>query len=903
MERRYKYYQSDFGKIKVQVEHMDLVFDIYDGHTVVDSEIRLKAREPLSELGLDADSLEILEVESSPGSGFGYHPDQKKLVLKFGKEVQEGEEIRIRTKSICKPTSNILEGLYYDETPAGCPPTQITQCQQWGFQRLVPCIDEMDAKATYTTRIIADPRYTHMITNGDVAVPRTLRPDGRAEITYHNTRTPMAPYLFFLGVGTYESFTREVEYPSGRRFILELLVPPGSSKGSAEKALDILWHGILWINIYTGPEQYKDVDKRDVLFDLVLKKGDQDRIRELAGSLRLGYEYTGSVYREIAMQNSNFGGMENVGNTTISANRIMPFPQMTDGYFEYMIRVKAHEFYHNVNGSEVTGRSPFELWLNEAVTCHVERKYHAFVAGEEYSRLQEVARIISPMQGTFDEDSGSLAMPIIPEGFNSPDELISNVTYSKAPEFVRMVEQLIGKEVFARGLHRYHTRYRHSNASTDDWIRCMEEESGIPLQEMARSWLRQTGYPVVNVEREEKDGMSHLRLRQEGYKEAPWQFPFDAAAVDDRGVDIDQNSILFRRKDENMLLKKGAFISFARGMSFYGKIEHGATVAELAKQALLDHDAINRFRAWIRLSQIELDRLVDDPATEPHPSFIALFFQLVSDDRFRHLGAMHVQIFPTLEDRKKKHMYESLYQARKRIQKALAVAHKDALLKLYDESAPLKASTIEEEVREIKRRQLRNLALGILSEIDTPDIHDMIRKQFQSSNMTEKLVAFSLYLKSNAHDKDRMLKEFMEESSSSLVTWESFLSAVGSSEGDDAIGLIKEVERSPRFRIEQANDQRALFMRFAFNKRKSLQTEEGRAYLKDILIRLSRINEYNTMHIVSIFSHLDDLPESQVLHDLLKDVLGSLDQKKTPSVYNSIRKILADSAHSRVSRS
>jgi hypothetical protein len=92
-------------------------------------------------------------------------------------------------------------------------------------------------------------------------------------------------------------------------------------------------------------------------------------------------------------------------------------------------------------GLEVTGRSPFELWLNEAVTCHVERKYHAFVAGEEYSRLQEVARIISPMQGTFDEDSGSLAMPIIPEGFNSPDELISNVTYSKAPEFVRMVEQ------------------------------------------------------------------------------------------------------------------------------------------------------------------------------------------------------------------------------------------------------------------------------------------------------------------------------------------------------------------------------------------------------------------------------------------------------------------------------
>ena len=55
------------------------------------------------------------------------------------------------------------------------------------------------------------------------------------------------------------------------------------------------------------------------------------------------------------MQNSDFGGMENVGNTTITANRIMPFPFMTDPAYEYMARVKVHEFYHNLNGSEVTG--------------------------------------------------------------------------------------------------------------------------------------------------------------------------------------------------------------------------------------------------------------------------------------------------------------------------------------------------------------------------------------------------------------------------------------------------------------------------------------------------------------------------------------------------------------------
>jgi aminopeptidase N len=114
------------------------------------------------------------------------------------------------------------------------------------------------------------------------------------------------------------------------------------------------------------------------------------RISELYAGGHWGYRYTGTVYREIGMQNSNFGGMENVGNTTITTNRIMPFKEMTDGGFEYMILVKVHEFYHNLNGSEVTGRSPFEIWLNEAVTVFIEKEYHNFLFGENYGRMGEV---------------------------------------------------------------------------------------------------------------------------------------------------------------------------------------------------------------------------------------------------------------------------------------------------------------------------------------------------------------------------------------------------------------------------------------------------------------------------------------------------------------------------------
>ena len=48
-------------------------------------------------------------------------------------------------------------------------------------------------------------------------------------------------------------------------------------------------------------------------------------------------------------------------------------------------------------------------------------------------------------------------------------ELISAMTYSKAPEFVRMIQLMLGSAAFDRALHRYHTKFAYSNARTSDW--------------------------------------------------------------------------------------------------------------------------------------------------------------------------------------------------------------------------------------------------------------------------------------------------------------------------------------------------------------------------------------------------------------------------------------------------
>lgn len=922
----YKYYPEDFGELTVDVLHMDLVFDVYDDRTNVKSVLRVKTKDkPLEKLELNCKELEIRAVSCIQAEiSYRYRKDDAILEINFREEIPPDTEIAIVTDTVCRPTKNILEGLYYDETPVGAPPQQITQCQQWGFQRIVPCIDDMTAKCTYRTAIIADSRYTNLITNGDVAVERhTIKP-GRDKIVYENSITPMATYLFFLGVGTYDTFRREFEYPDGRTFMLELLVPPGSNEGCSEEALNILHDAVMWVYLFTGPEEFDEekLPVRNKLWELVCKREKIKRetkpestleelqklrkeIAELNRMISPGYRYTGTVYREIGMQNSDFGGMENVGNTTISTNRIMPFPQVTDPAYEYMVRVKVHEYYHNQNGSEVTGKSPFEIWLNEAVTVYIEEQHHAFLFGEDYQRLGRVLELLAPASGTFALDAGAACMPIIPDGFNDPNDLITAVTYVKSPEYVRMVQTLIGKETFTRGLDRYFKKFSHSNASTQDWIEAMEEESGQPLKEMSETWLKQEKFPIIEVsaeyERTERKFTFFLKQRvPEGGK--PWEFPFRAALADDNGNDLAE--VLERINGETAQIvvenvDMPAFLSLNRGYAFYGKLIYRASQEELLMQVKRDKDVIGRFTAFYTLVDREKHRLLKNPESKPSEEFIELYYRLLNDRQLlERAGGQFLMIFESVEDEEFSHNYQALYDVKQKLFKAVASKYKNSVIsayRYYENAAIPRDSTLEETARIIKARQAKNFCLWILASLDTPDIHTLIKQQFETASCaTDRLSAFAAYLNSSAPDKIEVLRAFEAESKKNLISWEAFLSAIGNNSSIDAVELVREMERSNAFRIEQTNDQRALYGSFARNRKKSLQTKEGRELFAEILRRMAPVNEYSTVNLLNAFADIDKMETKYhiPLVKILAGLLEELDSRAYPSVYNRIRKLL-----------
>lgn len=884
MPREFKYYPEDFGKLPVKALHMDLVFDVHDDLTRVESDFTMQVLDkPLSELKLDAKNLEILgtyfytdfAARQKEPLIHRYEKENDKLILTFSQPIPVGEPFTIRTETICHPTKNVLEGLYYDETPVGAPPTQITQCQQWGFQRIVPCLDDMTAKCTYTTTILADSRYTNFLSNGDPAPecmdaqggpkPVSLG-NGRSQMIYHNHTTPMAPYLFFLGIGTYATFTKVCTYPDGASFRLELLVPLGSDPKVAEQSLEVTREAILWIYRYSG------------------------------------YRYTGKVYREIGMQNSDIGGMENVGNTTIITNAIMPYPYMDDTSYEYMLRVKVHEFYHNLNGSEVTGMSPFEIWLNEAVTVHVEHDHWVELFGEAYVRVQCLLSLYAPMNGIFDQDNGPTVLPITPQGFNSANELITSVTYVKAPEFIRMIEVLLGKEPFAKGLALYYSRFKHGNATSADWICAMEEVSGLSLKKMADGWLKRPKYPTLSIRTQYDNGTYTLELEQSGSEE-PWQFPLALALVDESGKDIPgTNQVCWvKGKKEKITCKdlqiKPAYVSLNRGHSFYGKVLPFMNFEQLSLQALTDSDIVNRYMAFQELLEQEKMRLLTDLSFEVSLSFIEIFGKILQDDTL-DLGvkAFMLRVADMIRDDNQSHKYQEIYDVAKKIKQILACTYKNELLALYHKlgTSPLYRSELKHEVVTIKNRRLKTTCLDLLSALETPDIHRLIQDQLNAPNYPDQYTALRTYLKTTAPDRIEVARSLKDHFAQTNVGWESYLSLVGSMEGKEAILLISEMAKDPRYRMEQAPQQRALYMSYTSNRKLSLLTSEGLSFLTECILEIGRWNEMTVFRMLTVFNQLDQLDvkyQVPIVESLLR-ILEAFPAHMSASIHNTVKRLL-----------
>ena len=853
----YKFELKDFPNPPFTIKHVDLSLRFFDTYVEGTECLTIVAPEtPATSIILDAQDLTISNVTFSTTPDFIntelitflYNKQENKLELFFLSPVGNSITFYIKIAATCKPTDNILEGLYYDVAPEGAPPQIISQCQQWGFQRIMPFIDDCRAKCTWRTTIEANIAYTHLISNGDVC--KETNPDGipvvltsdptRKSITYVNN-IPMPPYLFVAAVGTWEEVSSFVELPNGRKVKLEYLVPPGKSSG-AKLPLEILKAAVLW--------QAK----------------------------RLNYEYMRECYRTICMEKSNFGGMENVGNTTIITEAAVIDRWTTDTRLVYANAVIVHEFEHNHCGSDVTMATPFDMWLNEAFTVNIEREYQAEVFGAEYMRLYELDSIRNPSRGPLYETETGAAGRIVRTGFDHPDDVVDGTTYVKAPEVLDILAKIIGKEAYERGTTKYFARYFGGNASTAEFLQCIAEEApeNCDIYSILDFWLHYATYPVLTLGWE-PDPTDSAKLRivhtaaprfcGEAIPEGVvCQIPmtFTPYAADGTACGPTQDTILTLTQGASGEIHTAtptiecdcsrlAYVDYHPELPFFGRLTITSLTPEAMRAAIL-HSSNQVLRAELMHMYTDAQCIAYIEGNAPSKEWLELFPILLKDPATL-IKARLLTVGEAFLSSDYLNAPEKRHNAAKALRKAVAeYIGEEALIAALKQEA---ATTDEAEPcfselpRLIPQHSLRAAIAQLLAALGTDPATKAIADAYDSAtNITDKLGYASALNKCDSPYRKHVIDSLGAMCRPHIAAYSAYLGVLGAGAHPATIEELKAEAESSSFSPSHPTHSRALYGGFTANN-SQIWTDEGLALAKKLILELADLNEYVALVVVA----------------------------------------------------
>ena len=219
----------------------------------------------------------------------------------------------------------------------------------------------------------------------------------------------------------------------------------------------------------------------------------------------------------VAIPDFAAGAMENWGCVTYRETALLVDPENSSaGTRQRVAEVVAHEMAHMWFGDLVTMEWWDDLWLNESFASWMGTKAvdWLFPDWEMWTQFvnMDTNRALSL-------DGLKNSHPIEQEVKNPAEvsQLFDAISYSKGGSVLRMLEHFLGPEVFRGGLYRYLKGHEYGNARTQDLWAALEEESGLPVTSIMDSWVKQMGYPVLEVEADRGADNVQISLSQERF--------------------------------------------------------------------------------------------------------------------------------------------------------------------------------------------------------------------------------------------------------------------------------------------------------------------------------------------------------------------------------------------------
>jgi aminopeptidase N len=741
------------------------------------------------------------------------------------------DECMLEIETKIAPAENTeLSGLYVSGG------SYFTQCEAEGFRRITYFPDRPDVMARYTVTITANKAQVPvMLSNGNPGPVHDLG-DGRHRVTWTDPH-PKPCYLFALVAGDLVSVKDNFTTKSGR-------------------AVDL--------GIY-------------------VRRGDEDKcahaMRSLKASMRwdedvFGLEYDLDVFNIAAVSDFNMGAMENKGLNVFNTKYVLAQPETaTDGDYQGIESVIAHEYFHNWTGDRVTCRDWFQLSLKEGLTVYRDQEFSADQGSRAVKRIGDVRGLRAAQ---FREDGGPLAHPVQPKSYLAIDNFYTSTVYNKGAEVIRMMATIIGREAFRKGMDLYFQRHDNNAVTIEDFVAAMADASGVNLDRF-RAWYDQAGTPEVSVDDAYDAERKQYRITiRQNTKPTPGQpnkqpvvIPMAMGLLDGNGQELETKLTgeTEAKSGTRVLLADAAETTFTfedvasppvpslfRGFSAPVKLT-GISPERSRFLAAHDTDPFVRWEsgqqyatrvlldlipAWNRGDTLTIDPGLIDAISETlaqsdkDPAFVA--------------EAMYLPGEAFLADQMEIADVDAIHAVRDAARAAIGAALSDRLRVTYDRYTDTGPYSIDGAA--IGKRSLRNACLTYLSAGGDPSL---AKRQFDTAgNMTDSLVALTVLAGIDCPERDAALAAFHAKWRHDPLVLDKWFSIQATSPLPDTVARVRALSSHTDFDLRNPNRIRALVGAFASANQVRFHDPKGEGYrfLADIVIQLDPANPQVAARIV-----------------------------------------------------
>jgi len=754
-------------------------------------------------LRLAGDELVPLSV-SVDGADARWKMDGDTLVVDV-----DGDAATIATEVELEPRANSkLMGLY---ASGGI---LCTQCESEGFRRITFHPDRPDVLSRYRVRMTADKaRFPILLANGNL-VASGDDPDGSHWAEWEDP-FPKPSYLFALVAADLAANRDRFTTAGGRAVELAIWVREADLPRTAH-AMASLKAAMRW-----DEEAY-------------------------------GREYDLDLFNIVAVDDFNFGAMENKGLNIFNSRYVLADQETaTDADFDAIAGVVAHEYFHNWSGDRVTCRDWFQLSLKEGFTVFRDQSFSADMGSAAVKRIEDV-RLLRAVQ--FPEDQGPLAHPVRPESYLEITNFYTATIYNKGAELIRMMRTILGDEAFRAGSDLYFERHDGEAATCEDFVVAMEDASGVDLGQF-RLWYSQAGTPKITarIEHDADARRATLHLAQSipdtpgQIGKLPMVLPLKVALIGaDSGAEVAAErlillntasaSVVFEDVDEPPLL------SINRDFSAPALIEVERAPGELERLAETDTNSFARYEALQELMMSALLGGTRGEPIDPAPVIAAMASTLASNalDPAYKGEALMLPAESQIGDRIERVDPAAIHIARDGLRRAIGSALGDALAAAQAETAL--GSDLSPSAKGVRR--LRGVALGLLAAADPQRAAKLAEAQYHAAdNMTDRQAALAVLTSLDVPERQTAFDHFYEHYRGDALVIDKWFGLQAASQRPGTLAVIEALTRHPDFSMTNPNRLRALAGSFAANQ-VAFHDASGRGYrlLADLIVAADAIN-------------------------------------------------------------